>query len=304
MSVKSPMASIGCVIQQNKTNDIMEFLIILNDVHYSHSIFQSSDYSKLLKQSVYFPGTLHIINIKKLKEDEYKDYIVEGNVMVKKLYAKLPKEKIYVDFANFNEKYFNSKINELISIFSVLKAEKIILSMYSETSDDLSVNFMGGVRANNVDVDVGSGVETHHSSKLQKKWEIKFSKTSGHIKTIEFVDTKKFYYLPKEPEWIEIIRKRISRGMVEDNYVYNYYNTANFSAKLFTNLNMLHVDANFNSDKYNNITIEYEVTYYPEIEIQECDVCGDKGHSRKDCTRKEATPETMSFYAKLKGILF
>ena len=123
------------------------------------------------------------------------------------------------------------------------------------------------------------------------------------VKTIELVDTKKFYYLPKEPEWIEIIRKRISRGMVEDNYVYNYYNSANFNAKLFSNLNVLNVDASYNSEKYNNITIEYEVDYYPEIEIRECNVCGDKGHSSKDCNKKEATPETMSFYAKLKNIL-
>jgi hypothetical protein len=300
----SLICSIGSTIRQNNSNDIMNFLIVLSDKHYEHrTLFHRSDYDKLVKLKEYFPGPLHIINVNDLDKPENKQFIIEGYVMIKKLYAKLPKEKIYVDFANFNEKYFNSKINELISIFSVLKAERIVLSMHNESSEDIALNFAGGVRANNIELDAGAGGESHRNNSLQKKWEIKFGKTDIPIKTIELVDTKKFYYLPKESEWIEIIRKRISRGMIEDNYVYTHHNDNHFSTSFFTNLQMLQIDANYSSSKYNNISIEYSVTYYPTEEIQKCGVCGDKRHSSKECNKK-TTPETQSFYDKLKNILF
>lgn len=299
------MCSIGSTLQQNTSNDIMNFLIVLSDKHYEkRTLFHRSDYDKLVKLKEYFPGPLHIINVNDLDKPENKQFIIEGNVMIKKLYARLPKEKIYVDFANFNEKYFNSKINELISIFSVLQAEKIVLSIHSESAEDIAVNFAGGVRAKNIELDVGAGGEMHKNDCIEKKWEIKFSKTNTPIKTIELVDVKKFYYLPKEPEWIEIIRKRISRGMIEDNYVYTHHNDNHFSSSFFTDLQMLHIDVNYNSAKYNNISITYSVAYYPTTELPKCDVCGDKGHSSKECNKKPSTPETQSFYNLLKNILF
>ena len=302
MSIKkAELTPIGTILNKNKSNDFMEFLIILNDKNYVSSFFYSSDYDKINNQRDYFPGKLNILNQKDLENQVNDDFIIEGNVMIKKVYTKMPKENIYVDFNNFAEKYFNSKINELISIFSMMNARKIVLSMYNESNEELAVNFSGGINLKNINLELGAHHDNAHNSKLKKKWVISFEENNKPINIIDFTNKRKFYYLPKEPEWIEIIRKRINRGMNKDNYVYNFYDNNTFNTKLFANLNMLKIDMSYNSKKYNNITIEYDVTYYSMPNISKCFICGENGHSSKDCGQNENDDhETSSFYDYLK----
>ena len=41
----------------------------------------------------------------------------------------------------------------------------------------------------------------------------------------EFADDKRFYYLPKEAEWIDAIRKRVSQNVSSDKFTYSYSDT-------------------------------------------------------------------------------
>jgi hypothetical protein len=296
--------TIGTLLKNNKTNDFLEFLVILNDKDYITGYFTKSYYQKLLEQKYYFPGELHIINEKELKNNNIKNYFIEGNVMLKKIYIKLPKENIYVDSNNFQEKYFNSKINELISIFSIMNVKKIELSFNSENTDDFKLNISSSIHTN-IDIEAGVNNDINKHNNLIKKWKITFNNNKNQINIKDFTDKNKFYYLPKEAEWIEIIRKRVNRNMLTDNYVYSYSDTNNFNLKLFSNLKLLNIDLTYNNNKYNNIKIEYDVEYYPIVEISTCIKCGDNTHETKNCGKTNKNNEDEnSFLNKLLNIIF
>jgi hypothetical protein len=76
-------------------------------------------------------------------------------------------------------------------------------------------------------------------------------------------DEKRFYYLPKETEWIDAIRKRVSQNISSDKFTYSYSDTNDIKYKAFTNLNLFDISCDYNRKQFENMSINYEIEYYP-----------------------------------------
>jgi hypothetical protein len=262
--------SISSILTQNKKNDFLEFLIIICDDDYKSTFFYKSRYENLLKQSKFFNDNLNIINKKDIKKNN--EYLIDGMANIQKLYIKLPKENLYVDSSQFHNRYLNSKINELISVFTVLRAKNIKVTIDSQSENNFKFNLSAGVKMNGVSLKTGAEKIHDKSNKLKSDWELEFfqsgndtnnTNTNTKININEFADDKRFYYLPKEAEWIDAIRKRISQNISSDKFTYSYSDTNDIKYKAFTNLQLFHISCDYNKKQFENININYEIEYYP-----------------------------------------
>ena len=257
--------SISSILTKNKKNVFLEFLIILCDDDYKGAFYYKSIYENVLKQRKFFNDNLTIVNKKEITKNN--EYLIDGMATLKQLYMKLPKENLYVNSSQFHNRYLNSKINELISVFTVLKAKCIKVTIDSQTENNFKFNLSAGVKMNGVSLKTGAEKKQDISNKLKSDWELEFfqsgNDTSNKININEFADEKRFYYLPKEAEWIDAIRKRLSQNVSSDKFTYSYSDTNDIKYKAFTNLQLFNISCDYNRKQFENININYEIEYYP-----------------------------------------
>lgn len=259
--IQDKQKSINSILRPQKMNDILEFLIVLDDFSYLNwCCCGKSSYDLIDSQKSKFPGKLIIISIIDLYSNTY---IIDGHVQIKTLYIKMPKENMYVDSYKYQEKQFNSKFNELISIFSELNAKKV--NFYFHNTDEESFNLESKLKVKVSDSNVY--INKLHSQKIQKKMYIEFDKRSAHNTGIDidikkFGDKSKFFYLPKEFEWIEIIRNRVNGNMKIQKYSFVFSDDYAFSSHFYNSLKALEINFAYMSSKFNEIKIEYQVEYY------------------------------------------
>lgn len=256
--------SITKILRPLKTNHILDFLIVLDDFQYIHWCCYKSTYDLIYLEKSKFPGNLKIVHVNELGDQ----YIIDGPVQTKTLYIKMPKENVYVESTKYQEKQFHSKFNELISIFSELNAKKV--NFYFHNIDERSLQFDSKLKIKGI-IPINNGVNKNvhiHESNTQnirKKMSIDFDRRKdSHIDINRFADSSKFYYLPKEFDWIEVIRNRIHGNMKNQNYSFNFSNDYQFRSNFYDSLKKLEIEFGYASYKFNEIHIEYEVEYYSD----------------------------------------
>ena len=252
--------SISKILRPLKTNHILEFLIVLDDFQYIHWCCGKSTYDLIYLEKSKFPGNLKIVHVNELTNQ----YIIDGPVQTKTLYIKLPKENVYVESTKYQEKQFHSKFNELIAIFSELNAKKV--NFYFHNMDESSLQIDSKLRVNPY---LSKNVHIHQSNEqtmhIQKKMSIDFDRRKdSHIDINRFTDSSKYYYLPKEFDWIEVIRNRNNGNMKTQKYSFIFSNDYRFRSNFYDSLKKLEIEFGYASYKFNEIHIEYEVDYYSD----------------------------------------
>jgi hypothetical protein len=291
-SSASSQMSIGSILNKIKKNEFLEFLIIIDEEDYKGTRISYSKYEKIIKNKKHFNGKLHIETMKEMEKYNSlptNPYLIEGFPTTHILYIKLPKEQLYVDSSHFHERYLNSKINELISIFSSLQAKKITVSIETQSQNELSLSLGLGLNVNGVSVKAGGENKEENSKSMKRSWHIDFfDKKDKKININDFADEAKFYYLPKETEWIYAIRKRITEGASVDKFTYTYSNTNNLKRQLFASLQLLEINCDYKKHNFENLKINYAIDYYPlEVVIlssqveHKCKNCNTINHNEK-----------------------
>ena len=262
--ISSLMSPISALVTPNKKhNDILQYLIILTKDDYKPTLFHRSVYDKLLEKSDLFMGILNIEKLEDVIKSNY--YQIEGNITPRTLYIRLPKEKQYVLADVFQERYLDSKINELIAIFSTLCSKSITMSVIHENASSIKLNIGGGVNIKGVDMKATAKKEKESNSKTSTLREITFQEPEKN-KQLDiniFGDYNKFFYLPKDESWLNIIRRRVNNKASGDIFKYNYNDYTCVSKELSAHLKVLHINLQYNTSKYDNLQIEYDVDYFP-----------------------------------------
>lgn len=254
---------------RRQTNDILQYLIILTKDDYKSGTFSKSMHDKLIDKLDLFMG---ILNIEKL--DDFKlnnanninfKYKIDGNITPRLLYIRLPKEKLYVPADVFQERFLDSKMNELISIFSTLCSKSIKISVTHEHVSKINLNIGAGANIKGIEVKSEAKQESESTNKISTVREITFQEPSKNEKlNIDiFGNYNKFFYLPKDESWIDIIRRRINNKASSDDFKYNYKDYNCVTKELSSYLNFLHISLHYNASKYDNLVIAYDVDYYP-----------------------------------------
>ena len=303
--VLSPVSRI--ITPRRQHNDILQYLIILTREDYKSGTFSKSTYDKLIDKLDLFMG---ILNIEKLDDFRLNNpnnmnliYKIDGNITPRILYIRLPKEKLYVSADVFQERFLDSKMNELISIFSTLWSKSIKISVTHEKSSQINLNIATGANINGVEVKANGKRESEENNKISTVREITFQEPNKNEKlNIDiFGNYSKFFYLPKDESWIDVLRRRINNKASSDVFKYNYKDYNCVTKELSTYLKVLHINLQYNTSKYDNLVIEYYVDYYPfTYEVEKVSGYGedkDKDKDKdKDAGKKDDKPGDLGFF--------
>jgi len=267
---------------RERTNIEMSFLILLMEEDYvklPRYCFKSNK-DRISTSRGNFPGTLHIrhyadMNLLDLK----KEFIIEGHALPKQLYVRLPKENIYVPYENYSTKYLNSKLAELRDLFIHLKAKKIVITKTEIVGNKIGAAAnIGSSRIGGV----GAGFENETIMQNQFKEELYFDADNKPIDTSFFSRANtscenyfahannyvkpKFYYLPQEYEWEDIIERRLNNKLVQDKYTYYHSDTRILKANLMNRLKIFDINIDVEKNEQRVLKIEYDIEYHPLVE--------------------------------------
>jgi hypothetical protein len=164
-----------------------------------------------------------------------------------------------------------------------MKAKSIKMSVMNENNNEVKLQLTGSLNAGAVidEVKVGTTVSNSEKNNIQSQWTITFDeKKDKKIDIHDFANKKRFYYLPKEKQWQDIIRRRLHEGMRTYDYVYNYSDSNEFDVGLSSELKFLKLDFDYNRKNY-------EVEYYPLENMTSCLKCGSQNHQAEHCTKRD-----------------
>jgi len=251
-----------------RKNEKLKFLILLNDddINQKDYICNMSKKSMINKNKKFLNGDLDIINFKNIEDDNISsNYIIEDIPLQNEMYMKLPDKNIYVMSEKYPLKYLLSKQNELKNIFILLGAKNLKWSIIKEDkkNDNLDANI--SININEINLSEGICVENKKKVSNKQENEMSFDYDENIINNINFnmFSNNKFYFLPKEYEWQDIIIRRLENNLISDKYIYKYSNNIYFKSSLTSKLKMIDVNFNYNTSELNNLEMLYEIDYYP-----------------------------------------
>ena len=277
------MSYFGCN-KDNKKKEKMEYLIILekSDTIGGNLIFPNKK-NLILKNKKLFFGNINIIIYEDYLEDKYPEYVIE-NPIIEHIFILLHKENKYVSYENYNTLFMNSKMDELENIFIYLKASNIIIKEYYSNTE--RIEFSTGGEINIPKLEIGNSIEINNEvvTNVKRLKEKEFNPNNKIVFNTEyFKDTKIFYHLQYNEEWIDIITNRLTKGLTKDKFNYRYYHKVLFNVGIVNKLNFLNIETNY-LKKYIDITnIEYEVIY-PSLKVKNVGIVGEI--EEDDCSCK------------------
>lgn len=251
-----------------RTNEKLKFLILLdeNEIKKQDYICKSSRRSMILRNTKMIPGELDIINFSNIEDDNIiSNYIIEDNPLKNEMYIKLPDKNIYILSNKYALKYLLLKQNELKKIFILLGAKKIKWSVIKQDNKTTNIDASLGIIINEINLEEKFS-STNKNSNINKEFnEMEFDYDKDTINNINFdiFSDNKFYFLPKEYEWQDIVIRRLENHLINDKYVYKYTNNIFFERTLISKLHFLNVNFNYNMNELDDIEIHYEIEYYP-----------------------------------------
>lgn len=251
--------SITSLVLKNRKNDYTHFLIILADKHYKKKnfLYSTSVYDYLKNYD--YPGKLEIIHENELTND----IIINENIILKKLYIKSHKENLYIDALKYEDFLLNSITNEFLHVISMLRPMSIKIKIYNQNKNDIDYDINSSLSFQNIDIGNGIKNQNIENTNNNKEWLLTFTNKNKIIDLSYFLDKKKFYYLPKKHEWLELINNRIKYNINSANYLYEYSKDNNINLEFLQKMKFIKVDWKYKKTKYENLRFEYEIKYYP-----------------------------------------
>ena len=237
-----------------RTNDSIEYAIVLPDADFQSSWFFPARATQL---KLYLPS-LRVLT----------DADVRANLIIFEraprhnvLYLKLPKEHLFVEAAEFQDRVVHSELSEFISVLARLGAESITVRMRHRSSSQTS----GGLTLAAPGLDVGVCGEATAASDGAKEWTQRFADTQV-IRAETFKNKDQYFYLPKHPDWVDLITTRLQYSGLEARYFYRHANRSSASASLVAKLKSHGVECDFRQSTFDAVELEYKIVYYPLVE--------------------------------------
>lgn len=251
---------INKIKNKNLKNEKLKFLILLNDEDYKKLfyIFPSKK-DRLKYQKSNFPGDLIIERYQDIDKLNYK---IENNPIPKQLYIMLPKEELFINSENFTTRYIDSKLEELKNIFILLKAKSIKIKKNLKISSKENINLSGEVNINGNNFGQSIQFEKSENNINEINNEMHFLNNTNPI-DLDKLDDDNYYFLNKQYDWHNIIIRRIDGNLITDKYEYHNIEIKIFKSKFIEKLKFLELSVDYDWEKLKNLTIQYEIKYYP-----------------------------------------
>lgn len=254
-------------------NDVMHFLIVLNNDDFNSPCWFRKKYSTKIKNSGnYLSGILSVINIKDVSKKiinkrgkNVLQYKINEVVNLKTLYIKLPKENKYVKSGIWQFEYMKSQVREVLHIFGLLGAKNVEYEILNSNSN--LVNFLSQVTTGKVPIESGFEINSKNILSTEISGRTEYSVPKMFPTEIILYNSNNIFYLARKDDWQDICERRIINKVNVDNFTYKFNTDVSFSMKVTEKFRGLGISFNASSDEIKNFTMIFKVNYYTYDEI-------------------------------------
>lgn len=250
----------GCCYSDLETDDMsLNFLVILKKKDFSKTIECLNKKNKITRTLRKLPGNVHIIDF-----DDNK-YTIKGLKMPYVLYAKLPKENIYVTSDTWDSEYFNSQILELVHIFTMLGGLDIkfaaINDYGSEKTQSLGVNICIPNMPLKISAEMEHITNEENSNSLGGFIRIRSTKKIEYENVDDFINKNKLYYSKFYPEWKTLISFKLNNSITKMDFEYKFNRGFYCSSSLGTDMEKNGISCKLTSAINNYTTVRFNVNF-------------------------------------------
>lgn len=254
-------------------NEIMQFLIVLNDNDFKSPCWLKKKYSTRVNSSgTYLSGILEVVNMnnisRKTKNIHGKKklvYKINGVLNLKTLYIKLPKEKLYVKSDKWQFEYMKSQVREILHIFGLLGAKSVEYSIVN--SNESLVNFLSQLNFGNLPIENGLEIKSKNVVSTEISGKTEYQVPSEFPTEQKLYDARNTYYLARNFDWQDICERRIVSKVTVDNFIYKFNNEITFSTKVTEKFKGLGISFDLNTEETKNFVMDFQVSYYSQEDI-------------------------------------
>lgn len=247
-----------------KNNMHIEFLTIVkkNNLYFTQwKCFERNKKELLLKHSKELNGKLHIF----IEDDEVDTqdmpYALQGIMLYDTLYARLPKEAVYIPVDTWQSEYNKSQIMEFFYIMRKLGAISINVALDIKNEKALEVS--SSLLTPGINTDVGF----KHSSLENKNNTIEFQATydsdnhTMYTSLAEFIEDPMIYYLEHKSDWQDLVFQRIMLQVTNVKFSIVFSNVLNITERFSSKVSQFGIEAKYQNDKSKVMSLKGEVFF-------------------------------------------
>jgi len=262
-----------------QSNSLFEFLIVLypDDLYWTYvKCVKVSKKKYFMKQSKYMNGFLHIrpldnlsnisMETKPVCECCNKPYSIRGLITRRMLYAKLPKEGIYVSVNNWYHEYLKSQMLELLYIFRMLGADTITLQLQRSTDESKSIDVSTNISGIFSDLNVTAGIKDNHVTKNDDSIDLsatyeKDDNFKPYNSFDSFLKDDTIYYLTQNQDWQDFIAQRIDCKIKDLNFKFTVANNLQVDKTFYANVKQMGFNLDVKTEDDCSFTVSGTVNF-------------------------------------------
>lgn len=194
-----------------------------------------------------------------------KQFSIKGVMSKHTLYAKLPKERIYVSVDTWYHEYMKSQMLELLYILRKLGAKTTHLTL--EKRFDEASSMEADASLGNMIPHLAADVGIKHNRVKESKNLIDFDATYDSegftpYKTMEeFQMDSNIFYLSQSQDWQDIILQRIHCNVVQLKFTFNISDTVKVNNTFYTKLQKMGVNVSNSISASGSLSVNGVVSF-------------------------------------------
>lgn len=166
-------------------------------------------YIKSLQDNIV--GKLHVVSLFPLGHPKcdccHVAHKVSDFIKLNSLLVKLPKENMFVPIGEWENRYLQSKVSELIDIMMYLGASEVQYQVMNKNISSESQGISADISVYGINIGAGMEVETGETNTNSTSGKIKFEKPIVNFEILK--DETRFHYLSHNHDWQHMVNQRL-----------------------------------------------------------------------------------------------
>lgn len=251
-----------------------EFLILLkrHDMYRTYLKCINVNRKKaFLKYSKHMNGPLNLY----VDDDKSKcPYPIRGIMTCNSLFAKLPKERVFVTLDSWYHEFLKSQMLELLYILRKLGAKSVHLTLETKTEDSSSIGVETSL--SNLAVSSEVGIKKSRVNNTGSLIDLEASYDEDDVEFVPYNDMMDFakdnniFYLEQMQDWQDIITQRLALSVKDLKFCFNVSNSLQVDNKFYAKMSKLGLALEVNTRNNETVSVTGLVSFGTMKRVSSC----------------------------------
>jgi len=176
------------------------------------------------------------------------------------VYARLPKEGVYVNIQDWEHEYLKSQVQELIYIFRLIGVQELTIKTSQQDDEKTTVGGSIGVDVLGIEAEAGIVIKNESSNYDAIQTHLVFDKSiKATVPTLdELMVDENIYYLQHRPAWISFVNNRLKGRATTIEFTFTHHDMIHMKHSFVTRLQRLGIAVKYNIREVTWVKMEFK----------------------------------------------